>query len=182
MEEVVQPKTSFGTTAEDIIRAGVSLPIGASPPRRVGVLVGDAECYTVFKELLEPIISHYHGIKSYEEWMDPELPMESHFKSNRDEDNRRNSKTISSKTAANDDYGIIKSGAGDANDDFILDEEEEDVYLLRLHLQHQMLQHLRHQNSKSQTFGGTVPSLTILIWSDAKPIPRASTFLALESV
>jgi len=121
-------KTSFGTTAEDIIRAGVSLPIGASPPRRVGVLVGDAECYTVFKELLEPIISHYHGIKSYEEWMDPELPMESHFKSNRDEDNRRNSKSISSKTAANDDYGIIKSGAGDANDDFLLDEEEEDVY------------------------------------------------------
>jgi hypothetical protein len=134
-------KTSFGTTIEDIIRAGVSLPIGASPPRRVGVLVGDAECYTVFKELLEPIISHYHGIQNYEEWVDPELPMESHFKANSDDDGRRqmqrdtaatrstasNSSVLSSATT-NDDYGIIKSGVGNANDDFLLeDDEEEDV-------------------------------------------------------
>ncbi len=118
-------KTSFGTTAEDIIRAGVSLPIGASPPRRVGVLVGDAECYSVFKELLEPIISRYHGIKSYEEWTDPELPMESHFKTKRNE--YSSTRSGSRNTAANDDYGIIKSGAGNANDDFLLDEEE-DVY------------------------------------------------------
>lgn len=123
--------TSFGTTAEDIIRAGVSLPIGASPPRRVGVLVGDAECYSVFKELLEPIISHYHGIKSYEEWVDPELPMESHFKATRDEDNRRNSSRSSSSnsnnTAANDDSDVIKSGAGSANDDFLLDDDDEEI-------------------------------------------------------
>eukprot|EP00986_Skeletonema_menzelii_P005972 scaffold2258_cov144-Skeletonema_menzelii.AAC.1 len=120
-------KTSFGTTAEDIIRAGVSLPIGASPPRRVGVLVGDAECYSVFKELLEPIISHYHGIKSYEEWMDPELPMESHFRTKSNEDSNIRSSS-SSNTATTDDYGIIKSGAGNSNDDFLLDDEEEDVY------------------------------------------------------
>jgi hypothetical protein len=131
-------KTSFGTTIEDIIRAGVSLPIGASPPRRVGVLVADAECYTVFKELLEPIISHYHGIQSYEEWMDPELPMESHFKANSDEDGTRDRDTAAARSTAskssnlssattNDDYGIIKSGAGYANDDFLLDDEEEDV-------------------------------------------------------
>ena len=131
-------KTSFGTTIEDIIRAGVSLPIGASPPRRVGVLVGDAECYTVFKELVEPIILHYHGIQSYEEWMDPELPMESHFKANSDEDSSRNrssntatarsnafNSVLSSATTNGDDYGIIKSGAG--NDDFLLDDEEDDV-------------------------------------------------------
>ncbi|KAL7540752.1 hypothetical protein ACHAWF_006774 [Thalassiosira exigua] len=48
--------TSYGTTIEDVVRAGLALPIGASPPRRVGVLVGDPECYEVFRELLDPII------------------------------------------------------------------------------------------------------------------------------
>ena len=66
--------TAQGTTIEDIIKAGLALPLGANPPRRVGVLVGDAECYSVFSELLDPIILEYHGIKSFADWHDPELP------------------------------------------------------------------------------------------------------------
>ena len=54
--------TVYGTTIEDIIKPGVALPLGADPPRRIGVLVGDAECYTTFRELLDPIIRDYHGI------------------------------------------------------------------------------------------------------------------------
>ena len=127
-KKISNRKTSFGTTAEDIIRAGVSLPIGASPPRRVGVLVGDAECYTVFKELLEPIILHYHGIQNYEEWMDPELPMQSHFKARRNEHSSKDSRE-GAKSVANDDFGIIKSGAGsNGNDEFLLDDEDEDDF------------------------------------------------------
>jgi hypothetical protein len=76
-------RTSQGTTLEDMIRPGLALPIGADPPRRLGVLVGDAECYSTFRELLDPIIREYHGIRrgdgDFEEWSDPELPMESHF-------------------------------------------------------------------------------------------------------
>ena len=130
-------QTSYGTTIEDIIRAGLALPIGANPPRRVGVLVGDAECYSVFGELLDPIISEYHDIGSYEEWSDPELPMESYFmKKSRDE--REHSKTTTAVTAPavntsdnTNDYGVIKScGAdedSDENDDssFLLDEEDD---------------------------------------------------------
>jgi len=133
-KKISKRQTSFGTTIEDIIRAGVTLPIGASVPRRVGVILGDAECYTVFKELLEPIISHYHGIQSYEEWMDPELPMESHFKKNSDEDSNyttanKSLGSILSSATTNDDYGIIKSGAAGNRDDayYLLDDEEEDV-------------------------------------------------------
>lgn len=133
-KKISKRQTSFGTTIEDIIRAGVTLPIGASVPRRVGVILGDAECYTVFKELLEPIISHYHGIQSYEEWMDPELPMESHFKKSNDEEDSNYTPTnkslgsILSSATTNDDYGIIKSGVGNRNDaHYLLDDEEEDV-------------------------------------------------------
>ena len=67
-------KTAQGTTIEDIIKAGLALPLGANPPRGVGVLVGDASCYSVFRELLDPIILEYHGIKSFADWHDPELP------------------------------------------------------------------------------------------------------------
>lgn len=78
-------RTTYGTTIEDVIRPGLALPMGANPPRRMGVLVGDGECYTVFRELLDPIIRDYHGIGDgdFDEWTDPELPMESHFWSRR---------------------------------------------------------------------------------------------------
>jgi len=138
--------TSHGTTIEDIICAGLALPIGANPPRRVGVLVGDAECYTVFRELLDPIISEIHGIDNYEEWADPELPMEGYFRMNE----------ILKKAAAgssslpddagpprpprpvdvdeDDSYGIIKSSGADEDSDengdtsFLLNEED-DVFV-----------------------------------------------------
>jgi creatine kinase len=80
-----------------MIRPGLALPMGANPPRRLGVLASDPDCYDVYRELLDPIIREYHGIRStgggdgngngeeedggggFEEWSDPELPMESHF-------------------------------------------------------------------------------------------------------
>lgn len=135
--------TSYGTTIEDVVRAGLALPIGASPPRRVGVLVGDPECYEVFRELLDPIISEYHGVdtdKEYE-WMDPELPMEQHFsKKGAEGDAGSSTKSGTSNapvapTAEEDDeYGVIKSNGADddsdENDDssFLLDEED-DVFV-----------------------------------------------------
>ena len=141
-------QTSFGTTIEDIIRPGLALPMGANPPRRVGVLVGDAECYTVFKELLDPIISEYHGIDSYEEWMDPELPMESYFRKMAQLNSSSSSGGGGGTTAFgathdnnnnNSDLDVMKShGADDDSDNdgdsfFFLDEEgdlyEEDVIL-----------------------------------------------------
>ncbi|KAL7540458.1 hypothetical protein ACHAXR_010127, partial [Thalassiosira sp. AJA248-18] len=127
-------QTTHGTTIEDIISAGLALPIGSNPPRRVGVLVGDAECYSVFRELLDPIISEIHGIDNYEEWSDPELPMESYFTKKKGVDN--NSAKISASgipPSINDidNYGVIKSSGGDddsdENDDssFFLDEEDD---------------------------------------------------------
>lgn len=53
-------KTKSGVTLEDIIRSGVSLPIGAAPPRGIGVYAGDEESYNVFSELLVPLIEDYH--------------------------------------------------------------------------------------------------------------------------
>eukprot|EP00581_Thalassiosira_minuscula_P017030 CAMPEP_0183716304 /NCGR_PEP_ID=MMETSP0737-20130205/10270_1 /TAXON_ID=385413 /ORGANISM="Thalassiosira miniscula, Strain CCMP1093" /LENGTH=695 /DNA_ID=CAMNT_0025945555 /DNA_START=1 /DNA_END=2088 /DNA_ORIENTATION=+ len=133
--------TSYGTTIEDIIRAGLALPIGANPPRRVGVLVGDAECYTVFRDLLDPIISEYHGVNNYEEWMDPELPMERYFSEKGADASSVSAAGNASKSGAssitplnNDDdddaYGVIKSsGADDDSDEddssFLLDEEDD---------------------------------------------------------
>jgi len=131
--------TSYGTTIEDIIRAGLALPIGANPPRRVGVLVGDAECYTVFRDLLDPIISEYHHHDNDEEWVDPELPMERYFS----EKGVVASDTVAagSDPAPNsastippgddDAYGVIKSSGADEdsdeNDDcsFLLGEEDD---------------------------------------------------------
>lgn len=119
--------TAHGTTLEDIIRAGVSLPIGANPPRRVGVLVGDADCYAVFRDLLEPIIREYHGIDSYEEWLDPELPHARNFA----EPDAAGAAACggAAPPAGEDAHGILKSRGGDEdasdNDDaaFLLDED-----------------------------------------------------------
>ena len=58
-------ETLSGVRLDHIIRAGVSLPLGADPPRGVaGVYVGDAESYTTFSQLLNPIIEDYHGLKT----------------------------------------------------------------------------------------------------------------------
>ena len=53
-------KTKNGVTLEDMIRAGVSLPWGAKPPRGTGVYAGDEESYYVFADLLVPMIEDYH--------------------------------------------------------------------------------------------------------------------------
>ncbi|KAL9184508.1 hypothetical protein ACHAXT_012478 [Thalassiosira profunda] len=119
--------TSYGTTVEDIIRAGLALPIGANPPRRVGVLVGDAECYELFKDLIDPILLEYHGIKSYEEWNDPELPKEQYFSAGA----VPASPATTLHSTEEDEYGVIKSSgaAEDVDDDndssFLLDEEDD---------------------------------------------------------
>jgi len=60
-QQLHDKKTSSGVTLEDIIKSGVALPLGANPPRGLGVYVGDAECYTVFAPLLDPMIAEYHG-------------------------------------------------------------------------------------------------------------------------
>ena len=57
-------KTSSGVTLEDVIQSGMSLPYAFNPPRGIGVLAGDAECYYVFAPLLEPIIEEYHNFHS----------------------------------------------------------------------------------------------------------------------
>lgn len=60
-EQLRTRKTSNGVTIEDLIRAGVCLPYGADPPHGVaGVYVGDAESYTTFAPLLDPIIETHH--------------------------------------------------------------------------------------------------------------------------
>ena len=62
-------KTLSGVTLEDIIQCGVALPLGADPPRGIGVYAGDAECYTVFAPLLDPMIAEYHGTQQSESSM-----------------------------------------------------------------------------------------------------------------
>jgi len=120
--------TSYGTSIEDIIRAGLALPIGANPPRRVGVLVGDAECYNVFSDLMDPIISEYHGLDGrFEEWSDPELPEQGYFQPKVPEHITK-PKPLQDEND-DDNYGVMKSNGADEdgfdNDDssFLLDEE-----------------------------------------------------------
>lgn len=60
-EALKDRRTSYGVTLEDCIRSGVSLPWGAEPPRGIaGVFVGDAESYSTFGELLNPLIEQHH--------------------------------------------------------------------------------------------------------------------------
>lgn len=121
-------QTSFGTTIEDVIRPGLALPLGANPPRRVGVLAGDAECYTVFRELLDPIICEYHGISSYENWEDPELPREGYFDKNSKnaggDDERR---FAGGEQFSGEDVDVIKSGGDDESTDDMYDDDEDDI-------------------------------------------------------
>jgi creatine kinase len=115
-------QTSMGTTLEDMITPGLPLPLGANPPRSIGLLAGDAECYTLFAELLNPIVEEYHGVSlDSDEWEDPELPHESHLKKRKTFAYLERLDTVN--TSQED--GIIKSGSGDQeNDDF--EEEDED--------------------------------------------------------
>ncbi|KAL3783185.1 hypothetical protein ACHAW5_008119 [Stephanodiscus triporus] len=125
-------------------RPGLALPLGANPPRRLGVIVGDAECYEVFRELLDPIIREYHGIRQgdldFEEWKDPELPTESNFlrrrglgvvmggppSANVSGAARSSSSSRSRSRGVGGHGGVIKSG-GVADDDEY-DDEFDDEY------------------------------------------------------
>lgn len=129
-------QTPSGTTIEDVIRAGLALPLGANPPRRVGVLAGDQDCYEVFGELLDPIIWEYHGIRQggVFEWEDPELPREGYFgvegggetKVNRGDGGE--SVSMQSTTNNQSEYGVLKSGGSSDEDDssFLINEEDEE--------------------------------------------------------
>lgn len=48
-------KTSFGSTLLDVIQSGVE-----NPDSGVGIYAPDAESYTVFADLFDPIIDDYH--------------------------------------------------------------------------------------------------------------------------
>lgn len=49
-------KTSFGSTLLDVIQSGLE-----NHDSGVGIYAPDAEAYTVFAELFDPIIDDYHG-------------------------------------------------------------------------------------------------------------------------
>ncbi|KAF7272514.1 arginine kinase-like [Rhynchophorus ferrugineus] len=51
-------KTSFGSTLLDCIQSGLQ-----NFDSSIGVYAADPECYTVFKELFDPIIEEYHKFK-----------------------------------------------------------------------------------------------------------------------
>mmetsp|Transcript_23331 Transcript_23331/g.65078 ORF Transcript_23331/g.65078 Transcript_23331/m.65078 type:complete len:529 (-) Transcript_23331:226-1812(-) len=61
-DKLKNKRTRNGVTLDSIIQAGVALPWGAHPPRGLGVYAGDAECYKVFRPLLQPILEDYHGM------------------------------------------------------------------------------------------------------------------------
>ena len=55
-DQLKTKKTSFGSTLLDVIQSGVeNLDSG------VGIYAPDAEAYTVFADLFDPIIEDYHG-------------------------------------------------------------------------------------------------------------------------
>jgi hypothetical protein len=56
-------QTTSGVTLNDIIATGVSLPLGALPPRGFGIFAGDAESYRVFAPLFIPLLEDHHGIQ-----------------------------------------------------------------------------------------------------------------------
>ncbi|KAL7569879.1 hypothetical protein ACA910_008546 [Epithemia clementina (nom. ined.)] len=78
-DKLVRKETSLGVRLDDMIRAGVSLPLGATPPRGVaGIYAGDAESYRTFSLLLDPIIGEYHrsektrrGVQRHKTNLDP---------------------------------------------------------------------------------------------------------------
>ena len=54
-------KTSNGYTLEKAIQTGVD-----NPHLGVGVTAGDEECYSLFKDLFDPVIEGWHGYKAGE--------------------------------------------------------------------------------------------------------------------
>lgn len=64
-QKLKDKQTSSGVKLDDIIRASTCLPWGALPPRGVaGVYAGDAESYSTFAPLLDPIIEEHHHSRS----------------------------------------------------------------------------------------------------------------------
>ena len=117
-------QTSLGTTLEDMIAPGLSLPLGAHPPRHIGLLAGDAECYKLFEEILIPIVEEYHGVKLEDgQWEDPELPNEDHFSKRRHFAHLERLETTLN-PIENEEEGVIKSSSDqdDDNEDFIEDD------------------------------------------------------------
>ncbi len=58
-EQLRHLKTQRGFTLEDLIRSGVK-----NPDSSIGVYAPDAQSYTLFSPLLDPIIEAYHGFSS----------------------------------------------------------------------------------------------------------------------
>eukprot|EP00550_Attheya_septentrionalis_P010208 CAMPEP_0198298716 /NCGR_PEP_ID=MMETSP1449-20131203/41869_1 /TAXON_ID=420275 /ORGANISM="Attheya septentrionalis, Strain CCMP2084" /LENGTH=556 /DNA_ID=CAMNT_0044000055 /DNA_START=157 /DNA_END=1827 /DNA_ORIENTATION=+ len=69
--ELKDKVTSSGVTLEDVVQSGMSLPFGHHPPRGMGLLAGDAECYSVFSALLDPIIEEYHNFRDHDNEQQP---------------------------------------------------------------------------------------------------------------
>mmetsp|Transcript_17836 Transcript_17836/g.23088 ORF Transcript_17836/g.23088 Transcript_17836/m.23088 type:complete len:466 (+) Transcript_17836:195-1592(+) len=64
-QQLKDKSTASGVTLDDMIRAATSLPMGANPPRGIaGVYAGDAECYSTFAMLLDPIIEEHHRART----------------------------------------------------------------------------------------------------------------------
>ncbi|XP_015432501.1 PREDICTED: arginine kinase [Dufourea novaeangliae] len=55
-DQLKTKKTSFGSSLLDVIQSGVE-----NPDSGVGIYAPDAESYTVFADLFDPIIEDYHG-------------------------------------------------------------------------------------------------------------------------
>lgn len=55
-DQLKTKKTSFGSTLLDVIQSGLE-----NHDSGVGIYAPDAEAYTVFAEIFDPIIDDYHG-------------------------------------------------------------------------------------------------------------------------
>jgi ATP:guanido phosphotransferase, C-terminal catalytic domain/ATP:guanido phosphotransferase, N-terminal domain len=63
-DQLKHRQTTSGVTLNHIIATGVSLPLGAAPPRGgFGIFAGDAESYRVFAPLFIPLLEDHHGIQ-----------------------------------------------------------------------------------------------------------------------
>jgi creatine kinase len=130
------------------------LPLGAHPPRRIGLLAGDAECYTTFSELLNPIVEEYHNVRLDDmenRWEDPELPREGYFAKQRYFPHLERLDTIEAASEEKDyDDSIIKSSTHgqEDDDDFGPDEDDSDHYDDAIHIQLTPNLHLANKSSK----------------------------------
>lgn len=58
-EQLAPLKTDSGFTLGAAIRSGLE-----NPDSHIGIYAGDAQCYSLFSPVLDPIIQAYHGIKN----------------------------------------------------------------------------------------------------------------------